>query len=133
MLTDNRLLKILINNIAIGLGLSFLIIGLFLLMNPRLDTDKSVDLIRQINSEGLELNYNSLSTEASTEEIELIIPAGSSGFTVANLLEEADLISAEEFRKYIYLLNIEKRLRAGTYRFNNQESIADILTKILIN
>ncbi|MEJ6950242.1 hypothetical protein [Natronospora cellulosivora (SeqCode)] len=133
MLNNKGLMNLLINNLAIGLGLSFMIIGVFLLNTPLLSRDRTVGQINNINTDGLELNYNRLSNYQEYEEIELNIPAGSSGITAAYLLEEKGLISVEEFRKYIIMFDIGKRIRAGTYRFNKNDSIADILSKILIN
>ncbi|MFW5981740.1 MAG: hypothetical protein ACOCQO_00880 [Halanaerobiaceae bacterium] len=132
MFRDKRVKNILISNLAFALGISFLIIGLFLIRTADRQDEMTVELIN-FDYEDLELDYTRLANDKKQDEIELIIPPGSSGLTVAGVLDEANLISAEDFRKFLRLFDIEKRLKAGTYRFNKDDSFADILNKILIN
>ena len=129
MLLDKNKINLLINNISLGLGLALLIIGIFFLKQPIKDNTQVVRSNLDISS--LELEYNRLSSVVD-EEVIINIPNGSSGLTVANILEDKGIMSAVEFIKYLDLFNIENKIKAGQYKFNNQDTSADILNRISI-
>lgn len=126
---DKNKINLLINNLAFGLGLTLLIIGIMILNQPIKEETEKVG--GNLDTSSLSLNYNRLTT-AIEGEVEITIPAGSSGITVANILDEKGIMPYAEFKKYLHLFNIENRIRAGKYKFNNQDTFADILNRILI-
>lgn len=129
MLLDKNKINLLINNISLGLGLALLIIGIFFLNQPVKHNTQVVGSNLDVSS--LELEYNRLSSVIE-EEVIINIPNGSSGLTVANILEEKGIMPAAEFKKYLSLFNIENIIKAGQYQFNNQDTFADILNRISI-
>ncbi|MFP4661018.1 MAG: hypothetical protein ACLFPF_02410 [Halanaerobiales bacterium] len=86
--------------------------------------------IGELDTSNLALDYNHL--YSIDEEIELTIPSGSSGSTVAKIFDKSGIMTEEEFSKYLKLFNIENRIKAGKYTFNKNDSFADILNRILI-
>ncbi|MFW6306724.1 MAG: hypothetical protein ACOC1N_05030 [Bacillota bacterium] len=130
MLLDNRITKIIFNNIAVGLGLALLVIGSSMLFSQVSYESNIPQSARKIDISSLNLSYDRLDS-INESEIVINIPSGSSGFTVANILDENGIMPAEEFRKYLLLFDIENKLRAGKYKFNKNDSYADILNKIV--
>ncbi|MFW5991825.1 MAG: hypothetical protein ACOCQN_01375, partial [Halanaerobiaceae bacterium] len=107
----NRLLY----NITLGLGLAMIIIGIFLLLDQQPVTQPE---ITRIDGSGLSLEYSSLSPQKDNTKITVDIPSGSSGLMVAEILEEKGLMTAAQFRKYMIMFDIEKKIKSGTYSFN---------------
>ncbi|AZO94065.1 hypothetical protein [Halocella sp. SP3-1] len=66
------------------------------------------------------------------DTINIFIPEGSSGLEVARIFEESNLMTYQDFKQLLLLFDIETRIKAGSYSFKNNSSVADILTKILI-
>lgn len=64
--------------------------------------------------------------------VNIVIPEGSTGRQVARILDEEGLIPFDDFIELLLLFDIETRIKAGAYTFNNDSSIADILSEILI-
>ena len=63
-------------------------------------------------------------------EVTVEVPAGASARTIADLLEEAGVISAGEFDREVRAMGVAERLRAGTYVLTTGMSpteVADIL------
>ena len=129
MLLDNNRINLFINNLSFGLGLALLIIGIFLISQPIKQDIQVVGSNLDVSS--LKLEYNRLSS-VNEEEVIITIPKGSSGLMVANILEDEGIMPAEEFKKYLDLFNIENKIKAGQYKFNNQDTFADILNRISI-
>lgn len=73
--------------------------------------------------------------EVEAEEVKLIsivIPEGSTGRQVARILDEAGLVSYDDFIELLLLFDIETRIKAGDYTFSNDSGLVEILTRILI-
>lgn len=58
------------------------------------------------------------------DTINIFIPEGSSGLEVARIFEESDLMTYQDFRQLLLLFNIETRIKAGSYSFKNNSSVA---------
>ncbi len=129
MLLDKNKINLFINNISLGIGLTLLILGIFFLNQPVKHDTQVVGSNLDLSS--LELEYDKLSSVIE-EEVIINIPSGSSGLTVASILEDKGIMPAAEFKKYLDLFNIENRIKAGQYKFNNQDTFADILNRISI-
>lgn len=130
MLLDNKFFSVLFNNMVFGLGILLVIMGIYLLFQPEegvVEKEKVVLLDRSY----FELEYERLTTE-ELEDVLIYIPVGSSGLTVVNILDEEGLIPADDFKKYMELFDIDKRIKAGSYKFQRNSSAAEILDKILI-
>ncbi len=66
----------------------------------------------------------------SSEKIEVLIPENSTGEKIGRILEEKDLIRSTTFFKiYLKLFNI-KKLNNGTYNFNKEMSLKEIVDKL---
>ncbi|HLV10047.1 MAG TPA: hypothetical protein VKY40_07560 [Halanaerobiales bacterium] len=125
-------------DILFGLGIALLLLGVFLFlqrqgMANRVESMTDSDNIAAPaeNRPYSHLIFEQLSIQEE-EEIELEIPVGISGIMVAELLEEKGLIKAEDFHTLMLLFDIERRLKAGKYRFSENDSPVDVLEKILV-
>lgn len=79
---------------------------------------------------GLAFNHFTSPVGGSIEKIEVIIPKGSNGVKIGEILEEKDLIrSATFFKIYLKLFNI-KNLNHGRYEFNKTMSLKEIVDKL---
>ncbi len=74
-------------------------------------------------------NQEEQETTATTEnEITVVIPSGASSQKIANILYENGLIASEsEFIKLVENSNISGMLKAGTYHFDKNPSIEDVI------
>ncbi|NLM96230.1 MAG: endolytic transglycosylase MltG [Halanaerobiaceae bacterium] len=130
MLLENKFFSIIFNNLVFGLGILLIITGIYFLSQPEAEPGVKEKVLLVDNSY-FRLEYDRLSTE-EREEVIINIPSGSSGLTVINILDEKGLIPAAEFKKYMELFDIERRIKAGTYRFYSDSTAVEILDKILI-
>ncbi|MDI3546948.1 MAG: hypothetical protein PWR10_600 [Halanaerobiales bacterium] len=123
-------LKRLVPEVALALGIALIIIGIFLLFQSgeRLEGVK----VARINQSPEEFSLEYFHLYPQLEDVKIVIPNGSSGLTVANILEERGLIKAEDFRKLISLFQFQGRIKAGEFSFRSDASIADILSKIVL-
>ena len=79
---------------------------------------------------GLLFRHYTSSVGGSNEMIEVVIPEGSSGEKIGQILEEKELIRSTTFFKiYLKLFNI-KKLNNGTYNFNKEMSLKEIVDKL---
>ncbi len=134
MLLDNKFYRLIFNNIAFGIGLVLIVMGIFVLVQTPQNSIKGnnlEELVPNVDISSFKLEYNNMFS-AKKYDIEITIPSGSSGLTVANILDESELISAEEFRQYMILFDIENRIKAGKYQFSKDSNAVDILDKILL-
>lgn len=123
-------LKRLVPEVALALGIALIIIGIFLLFQSG-ERSEGVKVAR-INQSPEEFSLEYFHLYPQLEEVKIVIPNGSSGLTVANILEERGLIKAEDFRKLISLFQFQGRIKAGEFSFRSDASIADILSKIVL-
>lgn len=130
MLLDNKFFSILFNNLVFGLGILLVIMGIYFLSQPEGEIGER-EKVLLIDNSSFSLEYDRLSTE-KREEIIINIPPGSSGLTAINILDEKGLIPADDFKKYMELFDIEKRIKAGSYKFYSDCTTTEILDKILI-
>lgn len=127
------LYKDLISDIAFALGLVCIILGIFLLNQPETGAKKDNISPGVYGYEsGYNLNYSSLITRPRSN-VEVYIPRGSSGLTVGNILEEKGLVDINDFKKLIELFKFQGRIKAGHYIFESDASIAEILSKIVLD
>ena len=79
---------------------------------------------------GLLYNHYTSPIGGSNETIEVVIPEGSSASQIGQILEEKELIRSTTFFKiYIKLFNISK-LNNGTYEFNKEMSLKEIVDEL---
>lgn len=130
MLLDNKFFSILFNNLVFGLGILLIIMGIHFLSQPEGEVGER-EKVLLVDSSSFRLEYDRLSTD-KREEVIINIPPGSSGLTAISILDEKGLIPADDFKKYMKLFDIEKRIKAGSYRFQSDCTAVEILDKILI-
>lgn len=123
-------LKRLVPEVALALGIALIIIGIFLLFQSG-ERSEGVKVAR-INQSPEEFSLEYFHLYPQLEEVKIVIPNGSSGLTVANILEERGLIKAEDFRKLFSLFQFQGRIKAGEFSFRSDASLADILSKIVL-
>src|SRR5690554_6202276 len=128
--------KRMVFDILFGLGIALLFLGVFMFLQEpgmanRADRAGTDNVTAPENKPYTSLIFEQLNIK-DQKEIELEIPPGSSGLMVAELLEEKGLIKAEDFHTLMLLFDIEKRLKAGKYRFSENDSPVDVLEKILV-
>ena len=79
---------------------------------------------------GLLFNHYTSPVGGSNEIIEVTIPEHSSGEKIGQILEEKELIRSTTFFKiYLKLFNI-KKLNNGTYKFNKEMSLKEIVDEL---
>ena len=79
---------------------------------------------------GLLFRHYTSAVGGSSEKIEVVIPENSTGEKIGRILEEKELIRSTTFFKiYLKLFNI-KKLNNGTYKFNKEMSLKEIVDKL---
>ena len=66
------------------------------------------------------------------EEVEIVIPAGSSSSVIANKLNENGIIDKEKFIDALIIFDAEKKLNSGTYVFKKDSDLLEVFSKILV-
>lgn len=66
------------------------------------------------------------------EIIEIEIPAGTSILEIAQIMEENDLIEAQEFLWLIEEFDVAQRIRAGSYQFSPQVDMEEIFDHLIL-
>ncbi|MFW5962079.1 MAG: endolytic transglycosylase MltG [bacterium] len=135
MFKEKGLFRRILPDLIFDIGFCLILIAIFI-MNPRMLPNYSVNQYNEkkqavyLDDKGLSLNYSKLTQEDKI--IEVKIPKGASAIQVANLLSENKIISHEDFFLLMNMFNIEKKIKAGKYYFNNNSSVSEVLNKILI-
>ena len=62
--------------------------------------------------------------------VEITIPEGVSSFEVAQILEENNIIQADEFLGLVEMFDLEKKIKAGNYYLKRKTSLVDLIKKI---
>lgn len=65
------------------------------------------------------------------EEVEIVIPAGSSASVIANKLSEKGIMTKERFIDTLIVFDAEKKLNSGTYVFEKDADLLEVFSKIL--
>ncbi|MFW6309114.1 MAG: hypothetical protein ACOC1S_03770 [bacterium] len=111
------------------------ILGGYVYYQNQYHSDRTTDEYSNIsyNYENVTLDYTGIesSPDASHNMIEVEIPEGVSSLEIALILEEKNLISAENFLKLVDMFALEKEIKAGTYTFSGEVSFIDIIDTIM--
>ncbi|MGM0437071.1 MAG: hypothetical protein ACQEQD_02245 [Bacillota bacterium] len=70
--------------------------------------------------------------EKEREEVEIVIPAGSSASVIANKLSENGIMDREKFINALIIFDAEKKLNSGTYVLKKDSDILEVFSKILV-
>lgn len=100
-------------------------------------TEENLELVRRTESdlvslkENFDLKYNRIDELDSIIEIE--IEPGMTGLQVASLLDEAGVISYEDFAFLLIEFNLSSRIIADEYLLKKNMAISDLFSKILMD
>lgn len=89
---------------------------------------------RNLSSNTNQINFeNKFAAEnENKEEVEIVIPAGTSAAEFANKLSEKGIMDKERFIDTLIIFGAEKKLNSGTYVFEKDADLLEVFSKILV-
>ncbi|MGM0410872.1 MAG: hypothetical protein ACQEQF_08895 [Bacillota bacterium] len=66
------------------------------------------------------------------EEVEVVIKSGYSAKKIAEILDENNILTQEDFMDTLVIFGVEKNLRPGAYTFKKNSNVLDVFSKIII-
>lgn len=136
-------------DVLIVMGLVLVIGGVLLIYYPSSSNDnlneaKSLEPVSEESPEDISVRQSDLEhlgnevsldfdiPEGIGEYTEITIPPGSNGIRVAHILDQAGLIEFEEFNFLLTKFELSKKIKADTYIFASDISLAQLLDTILL-
>ncbi len=125
-------------DLILSIGVILLVFGILMINTSDMERkpeESSLPVTAELQVATHEILYQELSNQLTVpkdEEINVVIPPGSTGIMIASVLEKKGLMEAKDFHKLMVLFGIERRLKAGEYTFSSEDSPIDVLDKILL-